>query len=169
MAARIPVFVSAPSALSADQQASYDFIVGLLASEHFEHRALGRTDYGVDFPLKEVFSIARHCSGGVILGFEQMRAARVESKPGTASSKTLRNVSFPTPWNNLEAGILFGLRLPLLVFRQKGIHGGVFDNGVSDVFIQALPDSAPDPDTAIQIGIVVKHWAGKVRENYRSY
>lgn len=169
MTARVPVFVSAPTELSVGQQAAYDFIVDLLDKEYFEHRALGRTDYAVDFPLKEVYSIARHCSGGVILGFEQMRAARVEVKPETPSSAILKNASFPTPWNNLEAGILFALRLPLLVFRQEGIKGGVFDNGVSDVFVQALSARHPDPDTAIQIGAVVKHWAGRVRENYRSY
>lgn len=169
MSARIPVFVSAPTALSADQQASYDFIVELLAGEHFEHRALGRTDYGVDSPLKEVYSIARHCSGGVILGYEQMRAAKVQAKPGTSASATLRNVSFPTPWNNLEAGVLFGLRLPLLVFRQDGVRGGVFDEGVADVFIQRLPVGIPDSEAASEIEIVVKHWAGSVRQNYRSY
>lgn len=169
VSARIPVFVSAPTALSAEQQMSYDFIIDLLANEHFEHRALGRTDYGVDSPLKEVYSIARHCSGGVILGYEQMSASKVQSKPGTSASATLRNMSFPTPWNNLEAGVLFGLRLPLLVFRQDGIQGGVFDAGVTDVFIQRLPVGMPDVETASQIGIVVKHWASNVRQNYRSY
>jgi len=35
-------------------------------------------------------------------------------------------VSFPSPWNHLEAGILFGLRLPLPIFRESTILGGVF-------------------------------------------
>src|SRR5207302_5783912 len=48
-------------------------------------------------------------------------------------------VSMPTPWNHLEAGILFGLRLPLLIFREKEIEGGVVDRGVSDVFIHDMP------------------------------
>ncbi|MFY2789337.1 hypothetical protein [Rhodococcus sp. MALMAid1271] len=169
MSARIPVFVSAPTALSDDQQASYNFLIGLLAGEEFEHRALGRTDYGIDSPLKEVYSIARHCSGGVILGFEQMLAETVRVKPGTSVAETVKNVSFPTPWNNLEAGILFGLRLPLLVFREDGVRGGVFDEGVADVFVQRLPVGAPDPEVARQIGIVVKLWAANVRQNYRLY
>lgn len=89
MTARIPVFVSAPTTLSAGQQASYDFIINLLADEQFEHRALARTDFGVDYPLKEVYSIARHCSGGMILGYEQMRASDVVAKPGTADATCL--------------------------------------------------------------------------------
>ncbi|WP_148639642.1 MULTISPECIES: hypothetical protein [Brachybacterium] len=169
MTARIPVFVSAPSALSSDQQASYDYIVELLRRENLEHRALGRTDYGVDVPLKEVFSIARHCAGGVVLGFEQMRAERAESKMGTPVARVLNNVSIPTPWNQLEAGILFALRLPLLIFRQPGITGGIFDNGVSDAYVQELPIGVSEPHLATQSEVVIKTWAGRVRENYRSY
>jgi hypothetical protein len=169
VAARIPVFVSAPTSLSAEQQSSYSFILEVLAREHFEDRALGRSDYGVDYPLKEVYSIARHCSGGVILGYSQIRAPRVEIKPGTSSASTARNVAFPTPWNNLEAGILFGLKLPLMVFREDGIQGGIFDNGVSDVFIQRLPLGSPSADVAEGLGVAVQNWAGKVREHYRAY
>lgn len=169
MSARIPVFVSAPTALTPDQQSSYDFVISILSDENLEPRALGRSDYGVDFPLKEVYSIARHCSGGIILGYEQMHASTVEVKPGTPSASTASNMSFPTPWNNLEAGILFSMKLPLMIFRQKGITGGVFDNGVSDVFIQDLPLGAPFGSIADSIGHAMKTWSGKVREAYRAY
>lgn len=169
MSAKIPVFVSAPTALSPDQKGSYAFLLELLENEGLEQRTLGQTDFGVDCPLNEVYSIARHCSGGMILGYEQMHAPHVESKRETPHSATLKDVSFPTPWNNLEAGLLFGLKLPLLVFRQKGVIGGVFDLGVSNIFIQDLPACVPSPKQASQIGIVVKHWASKVRETYRAY
>jgi hypothetical protein len=119
--------------------------------------------------LKEVYSIARHCSGGVILGYEQMRATDVEVKPGTASSSTLATASFPTPWNNLEAGILFALKLPLMVFREDGIEGGIFDLGVSNAFVQRLPSGKPSDDIADALGSAVRNWAGKVREHYRTY
>ena len=39
----------------------------------------------------------------------------------------------------MEAGILFGLGLPLLVFRENGISGGIFDSGVTDVFVHRMP------------------------------
>jgi hypothetical protein len=169
VAARIPIFLSAPTILSAGQQASYDFILDTLAKENFEPRALGRTDFGSEFPLKEVYSIARHCSGGVILGYEQMRASEVTIKPGTPSSMVISDVPFSTPWNNLEAGILFALKLPLMVFREDGIQGGIFDNGVSNAFVQRLPSDKPTDDVAEALGTAVKNWAGKVREHYRAY
>jgi hypothetical protein len=107
---------------------------------NLEPRALGRSDYPTELPLREVLLLAKHCSGGVILGFEQFQSERGVSKRGTPDEKAMRSaIPFPTPWNHLEAGILFGLQLPLLVFAEDGITGGVFDRGVTDVFIHRMP------------------------------
>ena len=124
---RIPVFVSCATQLSRSQQKARGVVLKLLEECRCEPRALGRSDYPKDFPLREVLIIARHCSGGIILGFEQFRATAGQFKPGTNGEKLIAPgtiVSFPTPWNQLEAGILFGLRLPLLIFREASISGG---------------------------------------------
>src|SRR5664280_3120400 len=127
----IPVFVSCPTDLSAPQQGARKIIVDLLADMRLDPRALGRSDYPTELPLREVAVIAKHCSGGIILGFEQFRA---DAGAGTwkrgipgKELRTTESTGFPTPWNQLEAGILFGLQLPLLIFREPGITGGVFD------------------------------------------
>lgn len=170
LAMRIPVFVSAPTALSADQEASRDRIVKLLKSNGLEPRALGRREYPTDYPLKEVAVIARHCSGGVILGFEQFRSLRGISKPGTPDEKQVRGpTAFPTPWNQLEAGILFGMHLPLLIFKEDGISGGVFDRGVTDVFIQSMPPPAPTVEQQHELRELVLKWQSKVRDRYYSF
>lgn len=169
MSAQIPVFVSAPTVLSDEQRSSYAEIVRLLEEENLTPRALGRSDYGVDFPLKEVFAIARHCSGGVILGFSQMRAERLLLKPGTPDSKLVEEQALPSPWNNLEAGILFGLRVPLMVFREEGVGGGVFDPGVTDVFVQGLPVGTLTSQQSTTMRNAVKNWVWKVRQHYREY
>jgi hypothetical protein len=97
---------------------------------NLEPRALGRSDYPTELPLREVLVIAKHCAGGIILGFEQYRSLDGIDKPGTGSeARRGPSVPFPTPWNQLEAGILFGLGLPLLIFRESGISGGIFDAG----------------------------------------
>lgn len=74
--------------------------------------------------------------------------------------------AFPTPWNNLEAGILFGLGLPLLVFREDGISGGIFDAGVSDVFIHKMPTSDPSEENRMGVRDVFLKWQARVREHY---
>lgn len=169
MPARIPVFVSCPTKMSIEQSAVRDYMTDLLTSEGLEPRTLGGSDFGIEFPLKEVYSIARHCSGGVILGFEQMFAEAVTIKPGTSQQEMVKDVSFPTPWNNLEAGLLFALRLPLVVFCEDGIGGGVFDPGVSEVFIQNLPRNLPTGYQDQLLKTVIQNWAGKVRAHYREY
>jgi hypothetical protein len=129
--------------------------------------ALGRSDYPTEQPLREILLIARHCSGGVILGFEQFRANSGVSKPGTSAEKLISTPTpFPTPWNHLESGILFGLRLPILVFREDGITGGVFDNGVSDVFVDPIPSPNIEGAAKAALRQVFQRWAGKVREHY---
>jgi hypothetical protein len=166
---KIPVFVSAPSKLNADQIKSYDRIVYLLDRENLERRALGRSDYPTDYPLKEVYTIARHCSGGVILGFSQTIAKQLQIKPGTPERTMAKNVKFPTPWNQLEAGILFALRLPLMVFREDGISGGVFDAGSTDVFINRLPVGRIAKQEEEQIIFSIQSWVARVREHYRRW
>jgi hypothetical protein len=113
----IPVFVSCPTNLSPDQENARSVVLRQLRRYKLTPRSLGRSDYPTELPLREVLVIARHCAGGVILGFEQFRSMDGISKPGTAEEKRLRSATpFPTPWNNLEAGILFGLGIPLLFF-----------------------------------------------------
>jgi hypothetical protein len=125
-AVRVPVFVSCPTSLNSDQHLRREVIVRLMEEMQLEPRALGRSDYPTDYPLREVAVIAQHCSGGVILGFTQFSATAGVWKPGTNSERPLDGKNpapFPSAWNHLEAGILFGLRLPLLIFREKGISG----------------------------------------------
>lgn len=164
---RIPVFVSAPTSLSPEQEAARTRITRLLQSHSLEPRALGRREYPTDYPLKEIAVIAKHCSGGVILGFEQFRSLKGVQKPGTKDERTVTAVtSFPTPWNQLEAGILFGMRLPLLIFREENITGGVFDNGVTDVYVHNMPPGRPNKSQSHELKEVVAKWQSKVREHY---
>jgi hypothetical protein len=164
---KIPVFVSCPTSLSTQQNAARQIILRELERLELEPRALGRSDYPTDLPLREVAVIAKHCSGGVILGFEQFHTDRGTWKRGAKDSKPQKgDLVFPTAWNHLEAGILYGLRLPLLVFREDGIRGGVFDDGVTDAFVHVMPK--PNMSAAKRQGLsaVFLKWQGRVRDHY---
>ena len=164
---KIPVFVSCPTSLSDVQEAARKVILRELDRANLEPRALGRSDYPTELPLREVLLLARHCSGGVILGFEQFQAASGISKRGTSDEKAEGSAKlFPTPWNHLEAGILFGLQLPLLVFAEDGITGGVFDRGVTDVFIHRMPASAMSASAKKALSAVFQKWQASVRGHY---
>ena len=164
---KIPVFVSAPTALNDAQEAARRLILRELEHSGLEWRALGRSDYPTELPLREVLTIARHCAGGVILGFSQCRADAGIWKPDTADQKAFTSpVWFPTPWNQLEAGFLFSLGLPLLVFRDTGISGGVFDHGVTDVFIHPMPSASLNTKDKKALRAVFLKWQASVRNYY---
>ena len=167
---KIPVFVSCATTLNSEQDAQRQRIINLLDEMRLEPRALGRSDYPTDFPLKEVAVIAKHCSGGVILGFGQIEVEKGIIKPGTEKSAEINmqnKMLIPTAWNHLEAGILFGLNLPLLIFKETGVSGGVFDNGVTDVFIHELKKEV-DPVEQDALREVFLKWRARVSQHYYS-
>lgn len=166
---RIPVFVSAPSPdnLSPEQEQSANIILELVTRYKLEWRGLGRSDYPNDVPLKEVLRMVRHCSGGIILGFEQFRSSQGEFKPGSPKAKAASSaVSFPSPWNQLEAGILYSSGLPMMVFREPGISGGVFDVGTSEAFIHQMPRANNAPEVRDDLDSVFQNWVARVRTFY---
>lgn len=169
---KIPVFVSAPTALNAEQTASRAIVMDFLDDLNLEPRALGRSDYPSELPLREVLVIARHCAGGIILGYEQFQATSGTWKRGLSAKKGERKLgpkevaAFPSPWNQLEAGILFGLGVPLLIFREAGITGGVFDNGVTDVFIHPTPAPKISAKDRASLKEVFLKWHAKASARY---
>jgi len=165
---QIPVFASCPSKLNDEQEKSRKIVAHELQKLNLEWRALGRTDYPTELPLREVFILAKHCAGGVILGFEQRYAASGVEKRATKEEKPITDLRVPTAWNHLEAGILFGLGLPLLVFREDGIGDGIFDNGVTDVFVHRMPASTLTVSSRKALSSVFQKWQAAVRTRYYS-
>jgi hypothetical protein len=160
---QIPVFVSCPTMLSDEQARVRKTILAQLKRYKLDPRALGRSDYPTDAPLREVLAIAKHCSGAVILGFEQFRSTRGVVKPETAAESPQKGArSFPSEWNHLEGGILFGLGIPLLIFREGPIRGGIFDDGVTDVFTHKMPSAGNEAG----LDDVFIKWQADVRSHY---
>ncbi len=165
---KIPVFVSCPTSLNRKQQACRQIILRELERLELEPRAIGRSDYPTILPLREVLMLAGHCAGGIILGFEQYYSEMGVRKRGIngQQARVTSPVPFPTPWNHLEAGILFGLKLPLLVFREDGITGGIFDNGVTDIFIHGMPHPKLPISEKRALSAVFLKWQADVRGIY---
>lgn len=165
---RIPVFVSCPTELNSAQESARAIILKQLDRNGLEARALGRSDYPIEFPLKEVFVLATHCSGGLVLGFEQLWVESGQVKRRAAGKETRIDKPFalPTPWNHVEAGILFSLGIPLLVFRESSVSGGVFDSGVTDVFVHEMPMGRLSIEKRRGLTEVFLKWQSKVRAHY---
>lgn len=164
----IPIFVSCPSALSEEQERSRKLILRELTRAGLEARTLGRSDYPTTLPLREVLSMAKHCSGAVILGFEHFYAPNGSiSKRNSAEEKhTDVPTSHPTAWNHLEAGVMYSFSLPLLVFAEPDIRGGIFDLGTSDVFVHPMPKVSTSTQSPKALRAVFQKWQAEVREHY---
>jgi hypothetical protein len=109
----------------------------------------------------------RHCSGGLILGFEQFRAPSGVHRRGTSKEEeTDGPIVMPTPWNHLEAGVLFNQRLPILIFREPNIEGGIFDVGITDIFIHMMPTTDMPKEALDDLDTVFQMWASEVRHHY---
>ncbi len=169
---KIPVFVSSPTSLSPDQEKSKNVIMSMLDDLVMEPRSLGTSDYPKDVPLREVYVIAKHCHGGIILGYEQFHATAGTWKRGAKGEEPViktEPVCFPTPWNQLEAGILFGLKLPLLIFREAKVFGGVFDVGTTEVFVHHTPPPKPDKKKLDELKQVFLKWGAEVNRVYYEF
>src|SRR4029450_4184514 len=92
-----------PKTMPDSKEAARTVIIRQLDDNDLEARALGRSDYPTELPLREVLLIARHCSGAIILGFEQFRASGGLKKRGTPTEEQVSTpIPFPTPWNHLR-------------------------------------------------------------------
>ena len=133
----------------------------------------------------EVRTLARHCAGGIILGFSQITAevakglTTQQSEDGSTVivETVIERYQAPTPWNQLETGVLFGLGLPLFVLKQDRISGGIFDEGASDVLVHQMPmpgkrweskrpHSLRNPDAEHGFEIALLRWQALVRGHY---
>src|SRR3954447_20890464 len=90
-------------------------------------RTLGRTDYPNKAPMTAVRELMTECEGVIVLGLRQIEVIDGIVKPGSGEERTLRGEFLPTPWNQLEAGVAFALELPLMLIKEHGVEGGVFD------------------------------------------
>jgi len=134
----IDIFVSRPNNLDENQEKTMERIEQILKERGMRARTIGKTDFPNVSPMKAVEQLMLRCSGAVILGFPQTLIQKGISKPGTDNEATIKNTLLPTPWNHIEASMAFMLGLPLLVIRNQGIEGGIFDIGTTGNFIHTF-------------------------------
>jgi len=154
---KIPVFVSRPNELTPDQDAVMDEFFALLDGFALEPRTLQKQTGPEAFLLDEIRTMISQCAGGLIIGFVQEAATNIDRY----NRDPLPHKSYPTPWNHIEAGLLFASHVPLLVWREPSITGGVFDNGVTgeDVHIIGKDFSRHDETTRS----IFSNWQAEIR------
>ena len=109
------VFLSQPAVLTVEQQILVDRIAHLVEQGEVDVVRLRRQEYPASGSLGELRRLMSGCSGLVIVGVRQLTVADGTLRPGTPEEAQVRNVTLPTPWSQIEAGMAFALELPVLV------------------------------------------------------
>jgi hypothetical protein len=127
---RRQVFLSQPSVLTVEQQILVDRVAHLVEQREVDVVRLRREGYPASGSLGELRRLMSGCSGLVIVGVRQLTVADGTLRAGTPEEAQVRNITLPTPWSQIEAGMAFALELPVLVVSDHLWDAGVF--GIRD-------------------------------------
>ncbi len=133
------IFLSRPTTLSVAQERFCTALGRLFVAYRLDPHTVGTQDFTHRSPLGKVLEVMNTCDGACILGMVQARASEAVIKPSTPAERSLTDVVFASPWNQLEAGMALIRGLPLFIICEAGVSGGVFDDGVADAYIHRLP------------------------------
>jgi hypothetical protein len=159
---KIPIYVSCPTPAPA-QAAAMDTLQRLSEEHGLDWLRITASSYSAKPPMVLVMEHVAKCYGGLILGFELSHAESVVTKRGTPQETIHTSVATASPWGQIEAAMMLARNLPVLVFRDRGVRGGVFDEGISSMLVLDMPE--PDP-VAPRVTAAVGHWAREVHRHY---
>ena len=130
------VFLSIGRIYTKEQEVFVSAIEDYLRENGLTPRALGRTDFSSQQPLKFIEEVMRECSGTVVIAFERLHIQNaIEFRTGD-SEREHSNVKIPSVWNQIEAGMAYVLGHPLLVIMEKGLKSdGILEFGY-DWYVQ---------------------------------
>jgi hypothetical protein len=166
--ASVPIFVSVPTKLNDNQQAIYGRIRAILRSARLSPWTVTGNVPPMKSPLAEITRLARRCAGGLILGFRQAEAERVVRWPGSRFEMKATTPTYsPSPWNQLEAGILYSLGVPMLIFAEEGVTGGIFDQGMGNFLIHEFSAGAFGETDADHMAILIREWGRHVISHHQ--
>lgn len=159
----IPVYMACPSRLTAEQASDVERLHELLRAHGLKGKALEASSYSLKPPLTMVLEVIQACYGGLILGFEHFRSESGVVRQGTPAETRVSSQVMASPWHQIETAVLLARNLPVLIFKDRDVRGGVFDLGTSDHLILEMPSSNPAPD---HLALRFSEWAAAVRLHY---
>jgi len=163
----VPIFVSIPTKLNDRQQAVHAGIGRALKTAGLFPRTVTGCVPPMQSPLAEITRLARRCAGGLILGFRQAAASKLVRWPGSRFETTAQAAYYPSPWNQLEAGILYSLGVPMLIFAEDGVTGGIFDEGMGNFLIHAFSADSFSEADAEHMAILIREWGRHVMRHHQ--
>jgi len=133
------VFVSVGTGLSAQQEEFVAAVEQRLRAIALNPCTIGRNTFSTEAPLHAIMELMDRCDGAVVIAIERYHFPEGIERRGSPNETVLKNVTFPTAWNQVEAAMAYGRGLPLLVLVDDRLRCDALLEKGNDWFVQPLP------------------------------
>jgi hypothetical protein len=116
------VFLSRGAAYTQEQEDFISAVEAHLKSHGCTPQTVGRSAFSIRQPVQAARDLIGNCDGAVVIAFERLRVLEALDKPGSPEESRIKNESHPTIWNQMEAAMAYGQRVPILTFIQSGLR-----------------------------------------------
>jgi hypothetical protein len=116
------IFLSVGATYSDDQERFVQAFERFLSQNSCERLTVGRGSYSAKQPIIQTRDLMETAEAVVVIAFTRILVTKAFDKPGSKDQKEIANTKYPTIWNQLEASMAFGLKLPLLVILEEGLY-----------------------------------------------
>jgi hypothetical protein len=122
---QLRVFLSVGATFTKDQEVYVNSFERVMNESNMKRLVVGRDKPPARQPVLEVKDLMRKADAVVVLAFTRYVIESGTEKPGANRAKhkqvAITDERHPTVWNQIEAGIAFGLGTPLLVILEEGM------------------------------------------------
>jgi hypothetical protein len=116
------VFLSVGATYSEEQEKFVLAFEEFLIRNKCERLTVGRGSYTAKQPILQTRDLMQNADAVVVIAFTRILVVNAVDKPGSKGQKEITNARYPTVWNQIEASMAFGLKLPLLVILEDGLY-----------------------------------------------
>ena len=146
----VTVFVSAGTPADDVQEKFLSVVINAIELAGLTPRLMSRRDWNFINPLRGIYRVMEECCGVVVVAYARYRITSGEELRRDGA-KGLRDVAFPTAWNQIEAAMAYQKQMPLLVIAQKGLQ--------ADAVLESTGDTRPfwtqiDEDIRLDEGFI---------------
>lgn len=157
------VFVSVGSTASPLQEDFVRAVEERLRAEGLVPQTVGRNVFSADSPFTAVTKLMDSCQGVVVIALERLYIETGVEKRGGPAKAALGDVKIASPWNQIEATMGYGRKLPLLVLVEEGVRAdGLLEKGL-DWYVQTITLSHDSLHTSTFNGVLAS-WKQKLAE-----
>ncbi|MBU1343086.1 MAG: hypothetical protein KKE44_02850 [Proteobacteria bacterium] len=116
------IFLSVGATYNEQQERFVSAFETFLGQNGCERLTVGRGNYYANQPVVAARDLMQSAEGVVVIAFTRQIIVEGIDKPDSEDEKKITHQRYPTVWNQIEAAMAFGLKLPLLMIIEEGVY-----------------------------------------------